>query len=497
MSVHKSFLKNNLVLLLGHLVLYAKGIILLPLLIKNVGINTYGTFILVTSFIGIVFGISSFGVGFQYQRFMPSAVGVEEKRNLFFPQFYFQGISVAILTVLVFYFGNTVNTLFIKTSTYYSWFLVGSILPATFLYSQATDYFRYTHRMGHFSLATAANPYLFILLTVLGVFLLPKIGMNYLLLAMSASIFAVAVPMLWKMLREIGIEKPRLRLSEITSDMRLGLPILFSYIIDFVMAGSDRFVIDYYMSAKEVGYYNPAYTLGALVIMFPKIMGIALPPLLSKAVDEHEEGSAEKLLNKAIKFYLMLAIPFIAGCFVLGHYLLMLLANKEVADASYGITPIIAVGILFFGLNIILSFGVAFVKMKTKLIFYSNVIAGLLGISLNLIFMHFYRDILIAAVVSLVSFSISFLFLNYNCGKLMKIVYDKVFLLKVSLSSVVMGLCLHHAMRIVEKPSVVFLLLIPTAIILYVAVLFLLRSFDEDEISFLKSYLAPPSPKQT
>lgn len=486
MSIYKSFLKNNLVLLLGHLALYAKGIVLLPLLIKTVGVKVYGTYALITSFIGIVFGISSFGVGFKYQRFMPSAAGVEEKRNLFFPQFYFHGLSVAILAILVFLFGDTANALFFKNSADYSWLLVGGILPATFLYSQATDYFRYTHRMGHFSAATAANPYLFILFTALGVLLLPKVGMNYLLLAMLASVCLASAPMLWKMFREIGMKMPELRLPEITSDMKLGIPILLSYVIDFVISGSDRFVIAYYMSAKEVGYYNPAYTLGALVIMFPKIMGVALPPLLSKAVDGNDEESARGLLGNAVKFYLLLVIPFIVGSVFLSHRLLVLLANREVADSAFLVTPVISLGILFYGLNIILSFGVAFVKLKTELIFYSNVIAGVLSLSLNLIVMYFVRSIVVAGVTSLVSFLVAFLFLNRSAGRLIDIEYDTRCILKVILASALMGVFLFLQTGIMHCATKSLLLLIPVDIAVYLGFCRAFRVFGKEDLDLFR-----------
>jgi O-antigen/teichoic acid export membrane protein len=485
----KSLIKNNFWVTLGHIFVYAKGIILLPLLIKNIGVSLYGAYSLITSYIGLIYGISSFGIGFKYQRFIPAAKEVGQKRGLFYFQLFFQFFSIAILSLLILSASGIFNNIFIKEEVNYSVLLACGLLFSTFLVSQSCDYFRYTHRMVTFSVATTVTPYLNILLIVMGIVIFKRIDINFLLFVSTVAMTLTAIPLSYRVIREIGFEIPRFTLAAIAADIKLGLPIVLSYVVEFVIAGSDRFVIGYYMSPRQVGYYNPAYTLGALVIMFPRIMGVVLPPLLSKAVDENEEQTAQVLLRHAVKIYILLVVPFIAGSFVLSHVLLRLLANQEVADAAYLITPLITLGILFYGLNIILAHGVAFVKMKTKIIFYSNVIAGLLSIVMNIVLIYFFRSIIVAAIVSLFSFFVSFLFLHVNTKKLIRIEYDKTFIMKVVLASVLMGLYIRYSMLLVNSKPLTVFLLISSGIILYFVIIFVTRAFSKNETNFMRNYV--------
>ena len=87
-SYSRSFIKDNSIVLVGVALVYMKGIILMPIIIKTVGVTIYGGFVLFSSILGIAFGLSSFGAGFRAKRFMPSAGNMQARRELFYPQFF-------------------------------------------------------------------------------------------------------------------------------------------------------------------------------------------------------------------------------------------------------------------------------------------------------------------------------------------------------------------------------------------------------------------------
>ena len=105
----KSFVKNNLFLIAGNILVYAKGIILLPILIKNIGASPYGGYVLLMTGMGFISGVSTLGVGFRFKRFMPSTEGTIEKRNLFYPQFFFQLISAFVVSLLLIISSNFIK----------------------------------------------------------------------------------------------------------------------------------------------------------------------------------------------------------------------------------------------------------------------------------------------------------------------------------------------------------------------------------------------------
>ena len=55
-SYRRSFIKDNAIVIVGHLLVYMKGIILMPIIIKTVGVTIYGGFVLLFRFLGLFSG---------------------------------------------------------------------------------------------------------------------------------------------------------------------------------------------------------------------------------------------------------------------------------------------------------------------------------------------------------------------------------------------------------------------------------------------------------
>jgi O-antigen/teichoic acid export membrane protein len=364
-SYSKSFIKDNSIVITGHILVYMKGIILMPIIIKTVGVTIYGGFVLLTSILGIVFGLSSFGAGFRANRFMPSAADITARRNLFYPQFFFQIISILLLSLLLILLDRQINIYIFKNEINYSVLVIPCYLILYVIYSQGSSYFRYTSRVHYMTAATLCFPYFHIGFILLFFYGYHFININVLVLSQTLSAFLIAAPCFWIIFREIGVKFSFYNLEGLVSDIKLGFPLVLNFIVDFILAGSDRYFIAFYMTVSAVGCYNPGYVLGSLIVFIPKAMGTALPQLMSKAVDSKNEYEAQRMLNYALKIFLLLAIPFIFGSMVLGKPILTLLANSKVAENAYLVTPIVALGTLFYGLNIILS-NVLFVRMKNE-----------------------------------------------------------------------------------------------------------------------------------
>ena len=158
-----------------------------------------------------------------------------------------------------------------------------------------------------------------------------------------------------------------------------------------------------FLSLSSVGYYNLGYALGAVLIFFPKAIGGVLPQLLSRAIDEDSKSEAEQLLNYAIKIFIIISIPYTIGSFILGESILSMMSNEIVANKSYKIVPIVSLGTIFFGLNLMIS-NVLFVYKKTYRIFRFNFYASVINIFLNIILLYIYNSIIFAAITTFLSY---------------------------------------------------------------------------------------------
>lgn len=488
MESYRTFVKNNIIVLIGHILICMKGIILIPVLVKLVGVTVYGGYVLIGSILSLVLGISSLGVSFRCNRSMPSETDRKVRQELFYPQFSFQLFSLLLLSFAIIVCFPFVDNIFLKGEVVFSKWLIIPFFITHLIYIQSTDYFRYTHRINFFTYATALYPYFNIAIILLIYFKTHNLNVNTILSAEIFSAFLVASPLLIKLVREIGLNINLPYFKDLIADIKLGFPLILGFIVDIILSSSDRYIIAAMISVTAVGYYAPAYALGSLIAFFPKVSGVVLPPLMSKTVDSGKEDEAGTMLNYTIEGFFLLAIPFIIGSTVLSKPLLSLLANREVAQNAYMVTPIVALGTLFYGLNLILS-NVLFVRMKTAIMFNMNVLAAVINLVVNLILLYVFKNIAIAAATTFLSYFIAFIYIRRAVLNYWHVTFPFKLITKSMMASLVMGACLIGINFKLEthsdKPAFVIGEII-LGIIIYSAVLLMLKTFSQKEINYLK-----------
>ena len=463
----------------------------MPIIIKTIGVQVYGGYSILVTIVGFIIGISSLGVGFRCNRFLPSAPDPETCRALFYPQFIFRFASLMLLSLVLIWSYPTLDKLLFKGDVKFS---IGLVLPYFifyFMYSQTTDYFRYTHRIGFFSLATLSYACFNIAFILILFSLAYKLTINVLFILQIISAVLVAIPLTLKMVREIGFTVTLPNIPQLVKDIKLGFPLVMVYLVDFILNSSDRYVVTAFISVTAVGYYNSAYAMGSFIALLPRITGVVLPPLLSKAVDTANEVEARHMVNYTVKGFLMMAIPFVVGSAVMSKSLLTLLANAEVAANAFLVTPIVALGTLFYGLNIILS-NVLFVRLKTKVILKMNAIAAIMNLGLNILIFYFLPNILVAAVTTLLSYVVAFIFIYRVTATEWPIDFDLTIILKSVTASLCMGMVLIWiSSRLVHgSPGLSFVMgEIVVGIIIYCLIILLLRTFSVTEWRKLKEII--------
>ncbi|MFZ3169719.1 MAG: polysaccharide biosynthesis C-terminal domain-containing protein [Candidatus Methanoperedens sp.] len=488
MDIYKSFIKDNLLILSGHILIYLQGIILMPIIIKSVGVTIYGGYVLLTSALGFLFGISSLGVGFRCKRYLPSSTDKKLRCELFYPQLLFQIISIFILSLAILLLEPFMKDWFLNNKIEFMILLAPLFLWLSMFYSQAADYFRYTGRMSFFNYATVLMPYINIGIVVLFLYSLHDLNINLLISAQIISMLLITTPLFFSIYNEIGFNFPTMKINELISDIKLGFPIVLGYVTNFVVSSSDRYVIALFLSVTAVGYYNPAYGLGSLIIFYPMVSGIVLPPLLSKAVDNGKEHEARVMIDYTIKGFLFIGIPFLLGSYVMSKPLLTMFANAEVAENAYLIVPVVAMGMIFYGLIVILS-NVLFVQMKTSAIFRVNVIAALLNLTLNLVLIYIFRDIMMAALSTLFSYFIAFILITRTVAANWPLNFNLSILVKPVVASILMIIPLFwiSSQLTVYAHQPLYILgevLISGAV--YIVALSILGAFSRQELVYLK-----------
>lgn len=486
-KIYHPYVKDNTILILGNILVYIKSLILIPIIINTTSVTTYGGFALLLTLFGVVYGVSSFGAGFKMQRYLPSVIQNEYKSKLYYNQFFFQMTSILVLSILIILLDRPINKFIFKNEVSFSLLLVPLYLFSEFLSSQVNVYFRFTSRIKIMTFAGILSPYIQLGIILLIYYLYNSMNINGLVLSQIIASSIIAIPLFGVIVKELGFKFSFYKFSELKDDIKMGFPLVFNYIFDFILAGSDRYIIAFYLTVTDVGFYIPGYVLGSLMIFIPKAMGGAIPQLLSKSIDNNDENSAHMIIKYSIKFFLLIAIPFIMGCVFFSKSLLALIGNAEIAQKAYFITLIVSLSTLFQGINIILS-NILFVRLKTDSILKMNLLASLFNLVANIVLLYYFKNIIVAALSTLISYFITFLFVKFTVSKIWLVDFQPVVIFKSVFSSLIMGSFLYiiYLSFGISNNVITILSEVSIGIIIYFVLLYFTNTFSEKEINFMK-----------
>ncbi len=400
--------------LLSHSVLFMQGLILTPLVIKTSGAEVYGEYVLWISILGVIFGISSLGIGIHFKRYAPSSTEFNKISLLFFRQFNFQLLSIVFLSILA------VVCYYIKFSGenfnfVYLW-LIPFYLLSYFLYSQTTDYYRYNHSYNIYNIIGVVQPIIFISLILAYSFFYQNLSSYFLILGQSIVYSLLGGLLLSRIINKIGVIYKIPNFKDFISESKIGSPLVLSFILDISLMGSDKYIIAILLSVKEVGYYVPAFSLGVIPMVFSRVIGVILPPILAKSVDNNDISYGKKILEGVSRIFIYFVCPYIVGGLVFGKEILSFYTTNEISENAWKVIPTMSLATLFYGLMSI-KMNILFILLKTRDVFFYNLVGAFLGILFNIVLLLIYRNIFYSSVSALFTYFICYYMISYKINQ--------------------------------------------------------------------------------
>lgn len=187
------------------------------------------------------------------------------------------------------------------------------------------------------------------------------------------------------------------------------LPLVLAALSFTVVDMSDRIILEYYVSMREIGIYSIAYALGFGVNVIIKGSYRAFEPLIFK---NSQESNFLSIFSSIKKEYLALVF---GACFLLVLFskeIIVLILPNEYYEA-YLLMPIIVLAAFAKGIYTIQVL-LLMIKKNTKVISKIMILGALLNVAINLIFIEDYGTI-VAAISTLVSFSVMSLLVHTKC----------------------------------------------------------------------------------
>jgi O-antigen/teichoic acid export membrane protein len=356
----------------SQILLFTQTLFFIPAVINVAGEEIFGAYSIVLSYLGVAYIVSSFGLTQYCRRWLPQAKTNYEKAKIFLPQLWFQLIAVLSLGLIASVCYQKFITNAFQLPELKLW-VIPSYLVCYTLFSQVAEYFRDTHRTKIFAISIAVYPYLFMAFCVLGYLFGEEPTLYILVLYQTYAALLVGIVLFTMVAREIGYKLSLPSISQLRVAIPFGLPVLGATFAEAISVASDKFIIAGILTVRDVGIYVPAYTLGIIILLIPRVLSSVLLPILSRV--DKEEASSQPLVKQAAQFYCIVAMPYIVIMALVGHDLLRLYTNQVIADASSPALFFVACSALLTGLNNIRS-SIFFVRLDTIYMLKLNVIVS-------------------------------------------------------------------------------------------------------------------------
>jgi len=358
-----------------------RGLLFIPIISGTLGVSQFGAYtqiIAVSQVLAVTFGLG-----------LPQAlVRFGQSDEYHSGSLYSSLLSVSLLScgsafVVVFLAAERMSVLTLNTVQYAAAYRVGSFLMLTRVaIRMGRNYFRMDSRLKTFSLLQGAKAYLLVAgVTAVVLAFDGDITEIMLVMVLIEVIFAIAIHI--QILREVGLAVPTF--PDLASQLRFSVPLSVSTVASNFSARADRLLIGFFIGATAVGSYSIAYQIAVGISVFLLPITQVFFPKISSFVEKSDYQQSAAYLWQGIRYFLLIAVPSVAGLFLVGPDLVVRMTGPiENFPSASVIFLLVSLGIVFKGVDRIFSVIVSAEKQTAKLSAI-RISGALINVLLNLV----------------------------------------------------------------------------------------------------------------
>ena len=479
MSEYVRFIQRIGLVGLTNILISLSSLIFIPIITKSFTTAEYGMWAQVNTTIALVPNIANLGLPYTMVRFLSAEKDKEKIKDSFYPMISLTFISTVIICLLFLILGNPIaNALFngsmqvLYITTLISFFACMNLM--------LISYFRTFQQMKRYSLFLVLQSYIGVFVSIY----LTYAGYNIetVVLGLLTGYVAVFIMMAFLIVRYLGIGIGKW--SNLKEQLAFALPTIPSNVSSWVVDSSDKYVIGILIGSVAVGCYSPGYALGSILLMFLSPFAVLLPAVLPEHYEKGNLEEVDKYLSYSMKYYMLLTVPAGVGMSVLSKPLLYIITTPEIALGGYMVTPFVCLGAIFMGMYGITN-NILILEKNTMILGKLWIVVAISNIALNLLLVP-YLNILGAAIATLLCYILAFVVTAIASRKTMRLPFNIKELLKIVFASAVMGIAVYlmHPIGIINV-----LISIVAGVIIYFAIIFILKAVTIKEIAIFKELL--------
>jgi len=460
MSEHITFIGRIGLVGIAKFITSLRGLILLPILAKTLGVVGYGIWAQILVTIGLLISFVTLNLSAGMVRFLPAE---KEKRKIARAIFtvIFTVLFVAVVFALVlFLLSDPFAKILLKDASASFFIKIAAFLLVLEALGQTSlESFRIFGQIKRYSTLIVLQTFLEIGL----VSLLTLSGFG-LLGVLIAFLIARSIILLFSLLfivSYVGFAVPCFGI--LRSYLVFALPLIPIGLLEVIIASSDRYIIGFFKGSASVGIYSATYNIGLIAGIFIFPIAYILSPTVFKLFDEKKIEKVKMYLSYSLKYFLLISIPSVFGLTIL---------TKSVLFVS--------LSSIFYGIQAI--FGRALMLFKhTKSFLIAFIVAAIINLGLNIVLIPCW-GIIGAAITTLIAYALSAIIIYCKSRQYIKFNFDLNFVIKSMVASSVMA----GAIYIFNPIGIIKILLaIGFGATIYFYILFLLKGFGKREIEII------------
>jgi O-antigen/teichoic acid export membrane protein len=389
----------------GNLLMMISGLISFPIFTRIFTVDEYGVLNLISATLALLIGIAKLGVQHSIVRFYGEVKA--GKRAVRLSQYhsttFFGMLAVAMIVTVVW----AIASQLIPSSWWNDQRVAGLLLLTSVLVivrsvdSCLSNFLRAEERSGFFSIYGVAKRYVGLAIVLFAVFYVAR---NLYGFYVATIITETGAVILLLALLSRGRYSPReFSPSLFLQMLKFGVPMIAFELAGVILNIGDRYIIQGVLGSTALGIYSAGYNFCEYVqIILLSSIGQAIMPMYVRSWEEHGEEQTRRIVGQVLYYYLMIALPVIAGLSAVGEDLLVFLASEKYRESAT-IIPYIIAGMAIDSMVVIVGAGL-YIHKRTLII--ASLVAGCaaLNVLLNVLLVpHF--GIVGAGIATLISYA--------------------------------------------------------------------------------------------
>lgn len=410
MNKSKELVKNTVIIFLGKACTQLISFLLLPLYTAYLTKSDYGIVDLIITYVSLLVPVITVQLEMAAFRFLVDNRTNKEEISKIITNILYCMISFSILFTVVYCVLNK----FI--SIQYNWYILFNILVTIFsnLMLQVSRGLgdNKTYSIGSF-LAGATTVIFNVILIIM-----VKSGAKGMLISSIMANFVAFIYVFIKLKIYKYINDKLYNKSFIKKSLKYSWPLVPNSISWWIVSASDRTIISYILGVSANGIYAVSNKFSSIVSSLLNIFNLSWTESASLHIDDDDRDQFfSNAMNRILKIFLSFVLMIIAFM----PLVFKILINEQYKEA-YLYIPILMLSTIFNGAVIVYS-GIYIAKKLTKQVAATSIMAAVLNIAINLIFIKFI-GLYAAAISTMLSYLIMAIYRHYDLKKYVNIKYE-------------------------------------------------------------------------